>query len=205
MLPNKLYKRREASRSIRKVLILCEGIETEPNYFASFSIKDKLIEVQVEGAGRGKDSLVELAINKKIKAERKKESFAVVWCVFDRDSKPSDIKDSHKFNRAIDLARSSQIKVAYSNDSFEIWYILHYKFLTSAWTRDRYSKELSNLLGEKYAKNDENMYNKLLDKQKTAIKNAKKLMENYKPHNPEKDNPCTTVFRLVEFLNEYTR
>jgi hypothetical protein len=45
------------------------------------------------------------------------------------------------------------------------------------------------------------MYKKILDKQPAAIKLAKKLLASYDPHNPEKDNPCTTVHLLVEALN----
>ena len=37
---------------------------------------------------------------------------------------------------------------------------------------------------------------------KTAIKNAKKLLESYgENHNPEIDNPSTTIYKLVEILN----
>jgi hypothetical protein len=46
------------------------------------------------------------------------------------------------------------------------------------------------------------MYDDLLSLQSKAIKNAKKLLLSYDPHNPEADNPCTTVFKLVEELNK---
>jgi hypothetical protein len=46
------------------------------------------------------------------------------------------------------------------------------------------------------------IFNELLELQKTAIKNAKKLLENYADlHNPESDNPSTRVFELVEILS----
>ena len=40
--------------------------------------------------------------------------------------------------------------------------------------------------------------------QDNAIKNAKKLLEKHEEigHNPESDNPCTTVHKLVEILNK---
>ena len=45
----------------------------------------------------------------------------------------------------------------------------------------------------------------LLEHQPRAIKNACKLLSIYEPHNPEKDNPCTTVHLLVEELNVIKR
>jgi hypothetical protein len=62
---------------------------------------------------------------------------------------------------------------------------------------------LSRLLNNSYKKNDTTMYQKLLDKQSTAISNAKKLLETYHPANPGKDNPSTTVHRLVIELNKF--
>ena len=52
--------------------------------------------------------------------------------------------------------------------------------------------------------NDPAIYAKLKKRQVDAIKHAKKLLASYGAcHNPESDNPCTTVHRLVEFLNAY--
>jgi hypothetical protein len=49
------------------------------------------------------------------------------------------------------------------------------------------------------------MYAKLEDKQPQAIKHAKTLLASYDPHDPESDNPVTTVHLLVEELNQYIR
>ena len=197
------YKRQEAQRPIRKVLIVCEGKKTEPYYFKAFQISGELIKVEVHGAGKNKDSLVKHAIELKRKAEPK-ESYSVVWCVFDRDLDPSNPYDKDNFNKAIQLAKTNQIKVAYSNDAFEIWYILHFNYHQAAWRRNRYEGELTKLLGTKYNKNDPAIYAKLKKRQVDAIKHAKKLLASYGAcHNPESDNPCTTVHRLVEFLNAY--
>jgi hypothetical protein len=47
------------------------------------------------------------------------------------------------------------------------------------------------------------MYETLLSKQEEAIKNAKNLLSKYIPVNPSNDNPSTTVFELVEYLNQF--
>jgi hypothetical protein len=193
------YKRQISQRSIRKILIVCEGEKTEPNYFKAFQANGELITVEVRGLGMNTDSLVEHAIELKRAAELSKEPYSVVWCVFDRDS-----FQSNQFNGAIQLAKNKQIKTAYSNQAFEIWYILHFSYHQAAWERDKYKSKLTELLGSEYQKNDREMYVKLKDRQQAAIANAKRLLENYGlKHNPESDNPCTKVHELVEFLNQY--
>jgi hypothetical protein len=182
---------------------VCEGEKTEPNYFKSFKTNDDLIRVEVSGAGRGKHPLVEYAAKLKKEAETKRAPYSVVWCVFDRDAQPDEPGDKNNFNKAILSAKKNQIKVAYSNDAFEIWYILHFSFHQTGWHRDQYKNKLTDLLGEKYQKNDPGMYIKLKNKQPRAIDNARKLLALYSPLNPESDNPSTTVHILVEFLNEY--
>ena len=200
---NSWYKRREAQRSIKKVLIVCEGEKTERYYFEAFQTNKELIRVEVLGAGMCTDSLVEYAINLKKNAE-KEALYSSVWCVFDRDSYPCNPGDKNNFNRAIHLAKINQIKVAYSNDAFEIWYILHFNYHQAAWGRDKYASKLTELLGSKYEKKDNTMYAKLKEKQGIAIQFAKKLLNSYGTnYNPESDNPCTTVHQLVEFLNDY--
>lgn len=200
---NNRYKRREAQRPIKKVLIVCEGKKTERYYFEAFQVSGELIRVEVHGAGKNKDSLVKHAIELKRKTGPK-ESYSVVWCVFDRDLDPSNPNDKDNFNKAIQLAKTNQIKVAYSNDAFEIWYILHFNYHQAPWGRNRYESALTELLRAKYDKSDPTMYTKLKKKQGDAIKYAKKLLAYYGAnHNPESDNPCTTVHMLVEFLNAY--
>ncbi len=185
------------------MLIVCEGEKTEPNCFNAFQTNGELIKVEVCGPGKNKDSLVEHAIALKKKAV-KDQSYSSIWCVFDRDSDPANPNDKNSFNKALLLARANQIKVAYSNDAFELWYILHFSLHQAAWRRDRYEDKLTELLKVKYKKNDPTMYKKLKDKQNAAISYAKNLLAYYgSNHNPESDNPSTTVHLLVEFLNDY--
>jgi hypothetical protein len=121
-----------------------------------------------------------------------------IWCVFDRDSFPSG-----NFNRAFKVADENRIHIAYSNQCFELWYILHYFFNDAAIDRHEYSRNLTKFIGRKYRKNDESMYDLLKERQADAIRNAKKLLSRYAPCNPEKDDPSTTVHELVETLNEF--
>lgn len=60
-------------------------------------------------------------------------------------------------------------------------------------------------MGYKYQKNSEKIYEELESRQKDAIKNAQRLLQQYEPCNPEQDNPYTTVHLLVKQLNKFLR
>jgi hypothetical protein len=121
--------------------------------------------------------------------------------VFDRDSFPAE-----QFNRALELARQRGIRVAYSNEAFELWYLLHYHYHDVATSRSDYGRMLSERLGIPYRKNSREMYELLLNRQPEAIRNAQRLLSFYGPeHNPERDNPSTAVHLLVQELNCYIR
>lgn len=178
-----------------RILILCEGEKTEPNYFKSFRVTSA--KVEVFGMGANTVSLVREAIRKKREAVKEAEPFDEIWCVFDRDSFPKK-----NFEGAFLLASRNDIKIAYSNEAFELWYLLHFHYFNTGISRTLYQEKLTKCLGKTYKKNSTTTYEDLLQMQANAIKNAKKLISQYEQVNPEKDNPSTTVFLLVEKLNK---
>ena len=189
------------TREVEEIfLIVCEGTKTEPSYFRSFrvpreviDIPREVIDIEVEGLGENPTRLVERAITR-----AKEEQFDQVWCVFDRDSFPvSDI------TKAVALAKKNKIQIAYSNEAFELWYILHFQFLNAAIPRSDYSKKLSSLMEKPYAKNSRDMYDDLLSRQPIAIANADRLLQEYPTPNPVTDNPSTTIHQLVKQLNRF--
>ncbi|MEG3850604.1 RloB family protein [Microcoleus sp. herbarium19] len=193
------YDRKVKTR--RWFLIVCEGEKTEPNYFRSFAVDTKVIKLDIKGEGKNTKSLVEKAI--KLKNDSEFDETDRFWCVFDRDKNPKNPNDSQNFNSAITLAKTNDIKVAYSNDAFELWYLLHFNYYTTQISRKDYPDMLTDVLGHKYQKNSKTIYEKLKDKQENAIKNAKRLLKEYDRPNPESDNPSTTVHLLVEELNSF--
>jgi len=169
----------------------------------------KKIEVTVRGEGKNSLSLVNKAIQI-IDNLKKDDSFDQIWCVFDKDNCSKE-----QFNQAERLAKENNVKIAYSNEAFEIWFILHFQYLDIATSRSEYPKILNTqmkkcqLLNEKeqYAKNREDMYEKLKSYQRTAITNAAKLIQDRdeaKKH-PFDANPSTTVQELVQELNINSR
>ena len=184
----------ETRELIERFLIVCEGEKTEPNYFESFRVPKYIRDIC--GLGANTVSLVKEAV----KLRDDDGDYDQVWCVFDRDSFPAQ-----NFNAAIALAKQEDIKVAYSNEAFELWYLLHFNYYDTGVPRKDYIKKLDNLLGHKYEKNSETIYDELEGKQQAAIKHAKKLLKQYSPPKPECDNPSTTVHLLVEQLNRFIR
>jgi hypothetical protein len=186
--------RRVATKELRqRFLIVCEGEKTEPNYFRSFRVPREVM--TIHGIGANTVSLVQKAIEL-----RDADEFDQVWCVFDRDSFPAE-----NFNRALILAEKERINVAYSNEAFELWYLLHFHYYNTGISRADYIRRLSDLLGHRYKKNSVSIYDELVERQPRAILHARRLLSEYDPPNPERDNPSTTVHLLVEQLIRFVR
>ena len=199
-----------ADNKIRgRILIVCEGKETEPNYFNSFPKIDNVSVVTAGGKG-SPSQVVEIAGQLRDKA--KQSPYDAVWAVFDKDDFPD-------FKTAIDTAHSKGIRCAWSNEAFELWFIYHFENPTSAITRDKYKKKIEDYVKQGaetfkrskykefiYKKNDKNIRRTLLDcggNEENAIKWAEKqAQEQGKWHgeNWDKQNPCTMVYLLVKQL-----
>lgn len=177
----------------QRFLIVCEGEATEPNYFRSFRVPKEVAEIDVHGLGYNTVSLVREAMRL-----RDRGDYDQVWCVFDRDS--FSVGD---FNNAISLAKRNRIKIAYSNEAFELWYVLHFDFLNTGIRRHQYVDILERRMGSKYQKNSRDMYDLLQSRQVTALNHATRLLKMYKPRRPAVDNPSTTVHLLVVELNRF--
>jgi len=191
-------------------LIVCEGAKTEPNYFKSFPkmAGNLVFNLTFDGGGISTTKVLEKAIEIRIKSTQK---FDRIWIVFDKDSFAAE-----KFNKAIIDAKSKNICCAWSNEAFELWYLLHFVNRTTAMGREDYEKaierEVNKQIGAKigfksttfkYMKNDRNMYQtlKTYGNEERAIKWAKALRAANMGEQYAKYNPCTMVYELVEELN----
>lgn len=197
------YQRtRNKERSYAKaILIVCEGTETEPNYFNSFKVRSaKVIAV---GCAMNTLGLVEYAKQIYNDYKKQKEIFDDVWCVFDKDD-----FGAGNFNNAIaEIKKYKNFYAAYSNESFELWFLLHFCFQNTAVPRadylSRLGDNLEKIYGSRYDKSDTNIYDKLLPYQSDALRNAAKLLAEYHNNDPARNNPSTTVNLLVEELNKF--
>jgi hypothetical protein len=62
---------------------------------------------------------------------------------------------------------------------------------------------LTDRLGIPYRKNSTDIYGELLNRQNDAIRNAERLLQQYNPVDPLRNNPSTTVHLLVNELNSH--
>lgn len=210
--------------AVGRILIVCEGEKTEPLYFnwwkrqlenikriarsrtigeIEITIPDD--EIEVKGEGRNTKSLVQKAIELKNRPDNIVD-YTQIWCVFDRDSfKPE------QYNAAIEACKGD-IKAAYTNEAFELWYLLHFDYVNTGVSREQYKEKLTTCLygkksKQKYKKKDPEIYKKLLAHpkadQQRAIQHAKELSKHYEGQKNYADhNPSTTVHKLVEMLND---
>lgn len=189
------YKRKSKFRNPKpNILIICQGEKTEPNYFKGMKLFERISNVNIEIISTPVDpyKIIECSLIKK----RSKE-YDQIWCVFDIDATTIE-----NVNRAFTLADRNKIRIAYSNEAFELWYILHFEYLNITTDRKAYIGKLNRYLKNGYKKNDNNMYEILSSNQKLAISNSKKLFNKYSKFDPYNNNPSTTVHKIVEKLKE---
>jgi len=110
-------------------LIVCEDGKTEPYYFNLLKkdIPDETIFLKAVGTGRNSVGVVKQAIIEKdrLSQEAKKE-IDEVWAVFDKDDADKTKGNTERFHDAFRIAQENSIKVAYSNEVFELWALLHF-------------------------------------------------------------------------------
>lgn len=201
------YARRSAFRPLRKsFLILCEGNNTEPAYFNAFRLATASVRALGVTSGDAM-AVVRTAIKRRNAETNKGNIFDHSWVVFDKDDTPDD-----KFNAAIALAETEGFRVAYSNQAFELWFLLHFGFLSRSMHRSQYVNQLSGFLPFSYDNRAETaklMFKVLFDLQPQAIENAKRLDKKYADEaggnlrNPAVEEPSTTVHELVEALRAF--
>jgi hypothetical protein len=199
----------ESDDKEKTFLIICEGQNTEPEYFKAFPVKTA--DVHSYGLGSSKMALVEYVVTI-VKTENDKDTEN--WVVFDMDIKPDEeITQKEDYENAIRLAENKGIHVAFANDAFELWFLLHYQYFDNQWTRHQYYERLSKLWNCNYEKEGKKIafckqiYQRLLQdenaSQEEAIKRSKKLLEDQKNIRLADKNPATSIHILVEELNKY--
>lgn len=192
----------------RYYLIVCEGEETEPNYFEAIKriLPPAMVDrVSIAGTGRNTRSLVDYT-QKLVDARRKSDypPYYKIWIVFDRDSfEPSD------FDNAISMIESKSTaaehwQAAWSNEAFELWYILHF-FPQSGGAKHRqeYQNILTKKIGRPYEKNAKDMFELLKPNVVKAIERADTALRLQKGKPYHEQNPATTVQYLVKELLSY--
>ncbi|EPY6472922.1 RloB family protein [Clostridium sporogenes] len=189
----KLKKRAENKRrkGIKKVnpiiVVVCEGKETEVQYFKKFNSRYTKVDVRIvdkNSIGKNKakatdpKSLVERALNiKENDYDINPKDGDRVWCIFDVDI---DYNNNNPVESKVDQIEKAKKKaknkviLGISNPCFEFWYLLHFEYTTA--NLKNYNSVIKKL--DKYIKDYEKnkgIYDKLKNNMGDAVKRALKL------------------------------
>lgn len=180
----------------REMFIYCEGY-TEVNYFKMLKRKYRSSNIKVKSVKAKKSDalgVVNYAIDSSTSTKQD-----TVFVVFDKDD-----HSPRKLSEAIDLARSYEFGVGYSNTSFDLWILNHFekvsrhmnqreleRKLTKLFEVSSYSDDIKNSELDKY----------LFDRVDNALENTETNTdchdyENIKLH--IENNPFHTIKSIVE-------
>ncbi|MBO0939234.1 RloB domain-containing protein [Fibrella sp. HMF5335] len=193
-----------------RLLVVTEGVNTEVSYFRQFQMPN--VQVRTVGTGYNTLSLVRRAEQVRDEERLKGSEYDQVWCVFDRDD-----FDAEDFNEAVRLAQHlfGDGRVAYSNQSFEYWLLLHFlDHQGGAMHRQQYDARLNECLapygvqyeGRKSKRISTDFFDLMLaiDPQTRrrridqAITRAERVFDQYDHRSPAIEESSTTVFRVVK-------
>jgi hypothetical protein len=128
---------------ITNYIIFCEDDVSEPYYFSSFQVSDILRINAIPNQKQNKLNLDNTIAHCKSNGLIifKEDNYHVVephneniWCVYDRDMEHEVFENIRRsknvaFDTAIVTANNAGINVAWSNDAFELWILLHFEFV----------------------------------------------------------------------------
>ena len=196
---NDLKRNRAKQASYDRVLIVCEGSKTEPNYFREIIDHLKLNTANVEVDGSS-DSSPRSVVAHAIQRLQDDPDFDRVYCFFDKDEHTT-------YNEAVQriLAYSkSPLYAILSVPCFEYWFLLHFEFTARPYARSGKRSPADCVIGDlkrylaAYEKGDKRLFQALRDKLELAIERSKRVHEQATKN--QSDNPSTQVHLLVEYL-----
>jgi RloB-like protein len=182
-----------------RILVVCEGANTDPQYLMGFkrACHNPRVSVLVHPEHGVPKTLVELGKKAKKEADKAAKAeeddnlrFDSVWAVFDIDEHPH-------IGDAVQMARDNGIDLAISNPSFELWLLLHFR--DSPGMKGR--KEMTRILKKYVADYDKHVdYDLYKAGYTAAVTRAVKLETLVLGDNKHETNPTTGVHRLTESI-----
>ena len=198
-------RRRTAKRApYAKILIVCEGEKTEPNYFNGVKDHYGLNSANIEICGEcGSDPLSIFKYAKQRYREERDagDAFDKVFCVFDRDTHPQydDVL------RMITVQTPCNTYFAITSvPCFEYWLLLHYNYTTKPYAPLPGNSAGAQVLADlreympDYQKGQKAIFAELTGQLDFAINNAQRALQ--AAERSGTDNPTTHVHELVDFM-----
>lgn len=202
------------------ILVVTEGINTEPAYFDAIRSRfaAPTVELVTHGAGKGDprvltDAALDFRKKRKNQTRKKKlginqlEDFDELWIVFD-----TDVLDLQKLNDGIAYAKSKGVNMAMTEPCFEFWLLLHGLYTTAQMLKCKnVVPYLQKTFGwRSYSKDGKKtsevrmLIEPLVEKSKVsdAVQHAKRVRTHHKKANTLfPPNPSTQVDFLIEAIN----
>lgn len=188
-----------------RVLVVCEGAKTEPNYFKEIRNAYRLSTANIDICGQecGSDPLS--VVNYAIRKFKEDSDYDRVYCVIDRDKHAT-------FDVAIDKLNQTKLRkgVAFtaikSVPCFEFWLLLHFGYTTRQFCAPGNASNCELVLAEltireripTYTKGAGNIFALTKARLPEAIRNAKQLQQFHKTSGT--NNPSTNIHELIEYL-----
>lgn len=191
-----------------RVLIVCEGEKTEPNYLqeliAHYQLSSANVAIKGDG-GSAPNSVVEYAIE----LFGKSPDYDRVYCVFDRDGHATfdaavqrvrDITLTHKQGRS--SLGQAHFEAITSTPCFEFWVLLHFEYTTSPMARfANVRPRLRQCDGlADYEKSRKGLFALTHPRLETALANADRA--NHAAEAAGTDNPTTRMPSLIRYLRD---
>lgn len=198
----KLLRAKPTRPPYKRILIVCEGSKTEPNYFNEIRKKYRLptAHIKILGSELGTEPLQ--VIESALAEFNRAKAFDMVFVVFDRDDHRTfyaAIKKVEGLDKAIknDERQFVEFKYTISIPCFEVWLLKHYRDVHAFNHRDEVFDDLkSHIAG--YAKGNRDVF----EITEPLLDDAKRRANRSRERNSEikDDEPFTNVDELVEVL-----
>lgn len=190
---------------MKKILIVCEGEKTEPEYFEDLISSHKISAasvIEVTGdCGSSPRCVVDYAIKKYREENSRGVPYDNVYCVFDKDSHSCY---QEALQRLQEMRPEGVFIAINSVPCFEFWLLLHFVYSTKAYSNLAGNSSGAQMLNElkiylpDYAKRNKGIFTQLSPYLKNAINNSIKINE--AALRSGTDNPTTKVGTLVTSL-----
>jgi hypothetical protein len=201
-----LQRRRARRATYDKVLIVCEGEKTEPNYFNELKDHYRLNSANIRVAGECDSdpmSVVTYARQKYREARDAGDAYDRVYCVFDKDRHTN-------YLQTLDVIKRTQPKKVFiaitSVPCFEYWLLLHFIYTDQPFHATGNSSICTMVIKElrqywpEYEKGSFDVFGRLLGQLEFAKANAKHGLREAESNHT--DNPSTQAHELVEYLQD---
>ena len=205
------------------ILIACEDENTEPYYFEKYRkmFEDiwpkQTLYLRPVGTGRNSLGVVKRAIEEReiLAREANKATIDRTWAVFDKDDLDKTEGNRRNFIEAFELAKAENVKIAYSNECFELWLLLHLEDVNkeNAIPRteiyNRLGTALKSICGEdfEYDHGNKRVVDLVLEygDRDAAVQRSEELCSFHSKaeHEPIDSNPNTLVHTLVQELESW--